>query len=132
RGRQPVSVRDEKERALHTVGPQLGEESLVPAEPTFGRTDLLAQNEAEADPECGARRLLDFTGVEMEMVRTFVGGDRLVVAAEHVRRRREQAEICRPEWLRLVRAAEKRVRVGPGPGRGRAPSPLECARRLPL
>jgi hypothetical protein len=80
------------------------EQPLGSAEPALGRAELAPEGEAHADPEGSACSLLDVTGLEVEVVRTLVGADPLLVSAEHVGGRREQAEIGRSERLFLVGA----------------------------
>src|SRR5205823_5810778 len=133
RRKEPESVREEQESPFHAVAAaSLVEDALGSAEPAFGRAELSAQDEAETDPEGSSRSMLEVAGPEMEVVRTLVGGDPLVLTAAHVRSRRQELEIRRPERLRLVRATQQLVRVGPSARGVRVASTLECARRLPL
>ena|SRR5437868_8227234 len=90
---------EEEESAFHAVALPFVQEPLCPAEPALSRAHLVAKGEGEADPERSPRRRFDLARVEVEMVRPLVDGDPLLVAPEHVRRRREQGEIRRRERL---------------------------------
>src|SRR5205085_8862451 len=101
-GEEPLALGNEKEAALDAVRISPVEQPLRAAEPTLGLPELLPQREAEADPEGCARRELDVAGLEVQVVHALVGGNPSLVAAEHVRGRREQAEVGRAERIRLV------------------------------
>ena len=105
-------LRQQEIAALDAVGPVPLHQPPGAGEPAAGARGLAPQGEAQPDPERAARRAVGaLVGADGALERRH----ELVVAAEHVRRRREQLE---PPGVQLARQRrEHGMRLPPRPRR---------------
>ena len=114
-------------RALATV---VLEQPLSTAEPAARAAHLSSERQVDTDPDRTSRSTLGLLRVDVELMSPLQVAHPLVVAAEHVGRRRQELEVLRGEWSRFVGARERLVGLQPRP-RCKGPAALvERARVL--
>jgi hypothetical protein len=100
--------------ALLDAVPRLAlDQPLGACEPAAGSACLPCEEELNPDPEGTARRAQGLTRFHVALVGPLEHGDRLLVAAQHVGRGRQQLEVLRPERLRAVSVRQRFVGAHP-------------------
>ena len=95
------------------------------AEPTRRAPHLPSEGEVDADPERAAHRAQQFAAIQVSVMGTLQAAHVLVVATEHVRRRRQQLKVPRLQRPRLIGAGQRLVGVPPRPPRVRLTAACE-------
>jgi hypothetical protein len=115
-------LRQQQEPALDAVALLALQQPLRAAEPAGRATHLAAQDEVHADPERAAHGPQSLAVIEVRLVRALERGRLVVVAPEHVGRRRELLEIL---GRQRIRGRERVEALLPGSPRVGVAAPFE-------
>ena len=93
------------------------EQPLRAAQPSAGSAHLASAGEIYAHPERAAHGAQSFARVHVCMMGALQVAQVLVVVADHVGRGRQQLEVLRSQWGRLIGIRQRLVGVPPRPPR---------------
>lgn len=106
--------RDQEVAALGAVPVLALEQTFSATEPAGRRPHIPAEHQVVTDPVRAAHGPRDIPGVEVGMMRTLESAHVLVVAPQHVGRRREQLELLRAHGRCLVGSRQGLEGIRPG------------------
>jgi hypothetical protein len=118
----PERERHEQVSLLDAVLAHLLDEPLRAPEPAGPAAHLATQHQVHADPECGPRREQRRAAVEVQVMSPLEVAQVLVLAPEHVRRRRDELDVL---GRRRIRTGERRVGLQPRAARASRPGAFE-------
>ena len=108
-----VHDRQHHPATLRTITSVALEHPLRTSEPAGRAAHLAPERQIRADPPCTARGASSLAGVDVDVMGTLQEAHPLVIAPEHVGRRRQELDVFGAERLRLIRTGQGLVGVPP-------------------